>query len=263
MQKLPEHIRQRRKRIEEIIKDLDKAYSGPIPAAYSKFCLPRAVALLSEPELVHILPFPFDDMEAPAQFIAGTGDGWRYVGREKFTELLRELNLVLNEKSYRRLWVYGTRGYGKSHLLAALVCYLSALGERVIYIPDCRTWLDSAVGVFRTAMLFTFNDKATQDEILKLDTKKEIEQFLTDMEKRKGPILFVIDQMNEISLKASDPEYIRLAKINLSTWISALLAERKAVLSSSSNNEDDYLREGTLHNNSRIMRVYGGLTEVG
>ena len=43
----------------------------------------------------------------------------------------------------RRIYVYGSMGYGKSHMLAALACLLVKQNERVIYFPDCRSMLES------------------------------------------------------------------------------------------------------------------------
>ncbi|KIX05228.1 uncharacterized protein Z518_06100 [Rhinocladiella mackenziei CBS 650.93] len=264
-EKRPEHTRQRRKLIEKIIKDLHieycSRYSASTLASYSEFRLPGTVALLSDPKRVHVLPFPIVDVQTPAGFAISEEEVWRYTGREKFPELLRELKFVLRENSYTKLWVYGNRGYGKSHLLAALVCYLSALGEHVIYVPDCRVWLNDPVKIFQEALWFAFTDKAIQDEIAKLDTTKKIQQFLTDMENRKGRILFVFDQMNAICVNETDVEHVRLAKGRLTAWISCLLVGRKAVVSSSSNN-GDYLREQIMQDDNHTMRVYGGLTEA-
>jgi hypothetical protein len=39
----------------------------------------------------------------------------------------------------KELYIQGTMGYGTSHLIWALVCYLMKLGERVIYVPDCKS----------------------------------------------------------------------------------------------------------------------------
>src|SRR6185295_2194585 len=99
---------------------------------------------------------------------------WFYMGREKFAELLRMFEEV-REPSYRGFWLYGTEGYGKSHLLAALVCHLVHAGERVVYIPDCRECVNDPVSYVRAAMLFAWADDDTmQEEITTLNTMEEI-----------------------------------------------------------------------------------------
>ena len=88
------------------------------------------------------------------------------------------------------VWLYGTRGYGKSHLLAALVCYLAARDERVIYIPDCRMLLMNPVKYVRAAMLFAWaDDITTQKETMTLNTKSEIEKFFDPFRRA----IFVVD----------------------------------------------------------------------
>jgi len=255
-----EYTRKRREAIKKIITDLDQAYSkqhsrSPHPA-YSEFSLPGAVALLSDPERQHDLPFPVTYMGTPSQFAVRQGV-WRYVGREKFPELLRQLKFVQTAMSYSKLWVYGTRGNGKSHLLAALVCYLSARGECVIYIPNCGDGLRNPVAYFKAAMLFAFTDKAAQDRILTMETMEEIKYFLD----RYAPVYFVIDQMNALDTEVGDQEHRRLAKARLSRWISLLTSSRKAVLSSSANLQC-HLRLRSKEHYNHTMRVYGGLTEV-
>jgi len=68
-----------------------------------------------------------------------------YVGRTTLKELLQELKEVRESADYTTVWLYGTQGYGKFYLLAALVCYLTAEDKRVVYISDCRA-------LFKTAM---------------------------------------------------------------------------------------------------------------
>jgi len=50
------------------------------------------------------------------------------MGREKFTEFLDKCEEIRKDSHHSELMVYETRGYGRSHLLAALVCYLEASG---------------------------------------------------------------------------------------------------------------------------------------
>jgi len=61
--------------------------------------------------------------------------------RSKFRELqncAKDQNFLDTDES---LYVYGTSGPGKSHLLAALVCHLIREGKRIFYVPDCSRLL--------------------------------------------------------------------------------------------------------------------------
>ena len=125
------------------------------------------------------------------------------MGRERFAELLERLWDIQRRHDRSALWVYGTKGYGKSHLLAALVCFLSARKEKVVYIPDCREYVQDPVRYLQMAMLFAWaDDDNIQREIIGLDTWKKIDDFFQSCKN----IIFVIDQMNALELDGDEPE---------------------------------------------------------
>ncbi|KAG0632870.1 hypothetical protein HOY80DRAFT_1110745 [Tuber brumale] len=105
---------------------------------------------LSDPAFKTKLPFPIDSKDGE--------HNWVYIGPEKFVELLNKLKQVQGRPQNSGFWLYGTRGYGKSHRLAALVRYLTAREERVVYIPDCRECFKYPVPYTRAEMLFTWSD---------------------------------------------------------------------------------------------------------
>jgi hypothetical protein len=143
--KLAIKARERRRLIREMITDINSSsdqHSGQHSDSIGPF--PGAVDQFSDPTFEHMFPFPFIGSEAPVRF-KQVEENWQYVGRTKFKELVQELKEVQESKNHPTLWLYGTQGYGKSHLLAALVCHLIARDERVIYIPDCRALLEDSV----------------------------------------------------------------------------------------------------------------------
>jgi chromosomal replication initiation ATPase DnaA len=146
------------------------------------------------------------------------------------------------------LWIYGTKGYGKSHLLAALVCYLTTQGKRVVYIPDCRECIKSPVTYVQAAMLFAWtDDKAIQDEIITLDTQEKIQDFFDD----HLDAIFFIDQVNGF------------AKMNreVKEWLDSCRAWHKAILSTSAN-YTSYLETAEKESTEEIIYVYAGFTPV-
>jgi hypothetical protein len=48
---------------------------------------------------------------------------WQHMGREKFKEVHEQLEFVQESEHHAALWLYGAQDFGKSRLLAALVCY--------------------------------------------------------------------------------------------------------------------------------------------
>ena len=67
---------------------------------------------------------------------------FQYYGRKSFRRVLdrvSELKMV-GSNGYRQMYIHGVEGYGKSHLISAVICHLLSVRERILYIPDCR-WL--------------------------------------------------------------------------------------------------------------------------
>jgi hypothetical protein len=181
---------------------------------------------------------------------------WPYAGRTKFKTLIEKLKRVRKSLQLTTVWLYGTQGYGKSHLLAALVCYLAAQDERVVYIPDCRALLKNHVDYVRTAMLFAWaNDIPTQKEIITLNTEKEIEDFFFRPEK----IIFVIDQMNALKTSKRPEEATRRAHVY--NWITSLMSRHKSVFSSSANYWE-FHDQTQQQSSNLVIYAYGGLDRV-
>jgi chromosomal replication initiation ATPase DnaA len=138
LSQLAAEARRQRIRIREIVMKLnDPSDQHSVDLANP---LPRVVDKFSDPSLKHALAFPFVGFVVSDRFkVDNTAErNWPYVGRTKFKELVERLKLVRNSHVKSAVWLYGTQGYGKSHLLAALACYLAAQDERVVYIPDCQ-----------------------------------------------------------------------------------------------------------------------------
>lgn len=119
-----------------------------------------------------------------------------YMGREKFAELWKLVE-QLKESGYSKLSVYGTVGYGKSYMLAALVCLLMSHGDSVVYLPDCRALLLDPVEYVKTAMVLTFAAREDiQREITEIESEEGIKQFFN--RHRRPRVIFVVDQAHEL-----------------------------------------------------------------
>ena len=253
------------KKIIAIDQDAARPSNAAVQPSGAAVELSGAVAKLSSPTFDVKFPFPFVGYVVPRRFKVEHGDEryWFYVGRERFTELLDSFRILQQKRDHSVLWVYGTKGYGKSHLLAALVCYLVARKERVVYIPDCWKCIDNPVGYVRAAMLFAWADDPTiQDEIITLNTQEMIYRFF----QRRKKSIFVIDQMNAFG-KSDNGEYKDggLWKETYK-WLTRCRAGHPAVLSTSANYQT-YLYQLSLRRtmngtNEDTMYVYSGFTTV-
>ena len=247
LSKLAIEARERKRRIKEII-----AYINGSSDQYSNSAdpFPRAVDKLSDPTFECTLPFPFIACEAPVRIKVGKR-GWQYERREKFKDLLQALKKVRESDSYNTVWLCGTQGYGKSHLLAALVCYLIAQDERVIYIPDCQALLQSPARYVQGVMLFTWaDDITTQKKIMTLDTEEKIQNFF---ESQRNIIIF-IDRKDALNGPTKQAKRVK-------SWLTCLASGHKKVFSSSPN-YTDYHEEIHKEDLSEVVDVYGGLERV-
>jgi len=217
---------------------------------------PGAVNKLSDPAFRSRLPFPFVRGAVPDRFNVDRDGTWPYVGREKFKEFLQGVKDVRKSPVYSVYWLYGTQGYGKSHLLAALVCYLAAQDEeRIIYLPTCRSFLSGPVQYFQAAMLFAWaDDLAMQEKIMTLNTREKIDDFF----EYQSNVIFVVDQLNAFK---SDNSIDATKRANLREWLDHFTLDYKAIFSSSANVTDDLARF-TKQSVINVRRVYGGLTRV-
>ena len=260
LQKLAERACQQRELIRQKIKELDPNIdpsSEDIPPSKP----PGIVSQLSNPAFEFRLPFPFVGSAVPKRFEdanSTNNDSWLYMGREKFADLIDEFRRIRCDPHWTALYVYGTKGYGKSHLLAAFVCVLAVGMVEVVYIPESREFRRNPVKYMKTAMLFAWaDDKSVQQEIVALETQKGIYEFL---DRRENAVL-VFDQLNALQKKEGDDESEVRAKGELRQWLERLCAGHKSILSSSTNNRT-FLEEQLKDSSIEIMYAYGGLTEV-
>ena len=262
-QQLAESARQQRELIRQKIKELcqppvDLPFEGVIPP-------PNFVKQFSEPAFDAKLPFPFVIEAYPDRFNISPEDAernWQYVGREKFTTLVDEFECFYKDGSKTRLIVYGTRGYGKSHLLAAIVCLLAAGKTHVVYVPDCRELVKRQVKYMKAAMLFAWaDDTSKQQAILTLDGLDAMDGFL-EVQSAISNVVFVIDQLNALETEKDDDKDTVSVKSRLHQWLDGSLSPRtKGILSSSANNHK-ILGRLDRQDNYKMMYAYGGLTKV-
>lgn len=215
---------------------------------------------LSNPALVTRLPFPFSGEGKPTErFTILDGKYWSYMGREYFTTLLDEVTRLM-ESETRKLSLYGTIGYGKSHLLAALACYLTVGGTRVVYVPDCRECCERPFTYFQAAMLFTWaNDTEMQEDIMKLESMEDIDLFFRN---QPAKLLFIYDQMNGLDLEDEKHDTVSNSrKQELRKWMDAFAQSHKVIYSASANYKARVRMEQKQTNDWKLY-VYGGFSAV-
>jgi IstB-like ATP binding protein len=213
---------------------------------------------LSNPSTFTTLPFP-SLLPMPSQrFERKKINGiqrFEYMGRSKFRELQ---NHVENEDfldAHESLYLYGTSGSGKSHLLAALVCHLVREGKRVFYIPDCSSLLLEPAETMRAAYHFAFYDSPVLGTIGDpYDVDALIRLVANDRE-----VYIIVDQVNTLEVVEKDGRKDK--KVQATNWLDALRFNHRYIFSASanenSNRDADRKQSGIL-----VFRIFGGMSEV-
>ncbi|KAF8539204.1 hypothetical protein BDD12DRAFT_981132 [Trichophaea hybrida] len=188
---------------------------------------------LSNPARITSLPFPSLAGPLPTTRFHLNDGYWDYIAREIFEELLQKVE-ELKRNPHAGLWLYGTIGYGKSHLLAALVCYLISTGDTVVYLPDCRVLGANPVSYVRLAMLLAWAGDS---------------------------VVFVVDQMNalEKSPAGEDDNLADQRKQDIWQWLQLCWTRQKPIFSTSANfNTYFWMHRKQTH--TLKLLVHGGFT---
>jgi hypothetical protein len=270
LQELAKRARELRAQIKQEIAALDQHSDASIQTSAvavqlskAKVLFPFAAAQLSSPAFNTELSFPFVGSTVPKRFKEGSKgeDKWFYSGREDFVDLVDKFQKLRNNRNSNTLWVYGTKGYGKSHLLAALACYLTAQGERVVYVPDCRELLEyNPVANFLAAILFAWADDDTaRNQIITLDSQESILHFFENYYQQKA--IFILDQMNGFAEEAEDGPQACIEKEKIHAWLARCRGWCKAIYSCSANYRS-LLYKTQRQNTIMEMNLQGGFTKV-
>ena len=156
-------------------------------------------------------------------------------------------------------FIYGTIGWGKSHLLAAMVCLLMRKGRKVVYLPDCKAMLRDPVNYFRSALLLTYASQPTvQAEVVGLLSIQDVILFC----KRHADLTYIIDQYNSLEqdMQKDDTETLEKKKA-AHVMIDRATFDRAVVLAASANN----LTARVIHDkqlNMNIQTLFGGMDQV-
>ena len=211
----------------------------------------------SDPRMLSLLPFP-SLLEKPKRFTISDHDGvehFEYMGRLKFGELRTRIKGEYFLRAYERLYVYGTSGSGKSHILAALVCQLIREGERVVYLPDCYRLLENAARAIWHALLFAFHDTAHLEAV---ENPDDVDALIAFMSHWKN-LYVVVDQMNSLEAVQQDERAEKKKKVR--DWLDRMRSGHRYIFSASAN-EISSREAHTKQSGIEVFYILGGMTKV-
>jgi hypothetical protein len=222
-------------------------------------------ALYSDPGSEQSLPFPFLFDRIPEdrfRFTYTPVPTFEYMGRQRFSDLWHDIQ-SLGYPGGSQLYIQGTMGYGKSHILAALACLLHRNGSRVVYLPDCRQMLTDPLPYFQSALLCTFSDptlSSKRDEIRRLTSLDDVLGFCRRLGKLR--VHFIVDQINALESEGENQDnQPNGGKAALSVFLQKLYIGHNSITSASANYRTALHME-QKQTGEKKMRLMGGMSEV-
>lgn len=150
----------------------------------------------SDPKNFLRLPFPFPGAIKPADRFALDNGLFTFMGRRKFDNILTQIEALKPDDNFMRMFIYGTAGYGKSHILAAMACLLLREEKRVVFLPDCRKLAVENIDYIKHALFLTYaHDETKLREIGACNNLDQIKKFCKSLGEK---LYFFIDQMNAL-----------------------------------------------------------------
>ncbi len=133
----------------------------------------------------------------------------------------------------RKLLIYGTSGWGKSHLLAAFTCFQRRNGVPVVYFPDCKQLLDSnPLNYIRRALISAcISESEVLANVLECTEESHYEIICQTLSKET---IFVADQWNALELEGVDP--LKSEKNKWRAFLDSIAQNHVLVLGASANN---------------------------
>lgn len=219
---------------------------------------PSSINDYSNPKKIWNLPYPYPSTPPSSRFSIDINGNFDYMGREQFSDVCNKV-LSLSKRTYDRMFVYGTIGFGKSHILAALVCYLLRNGKRVVYLPDCRMMCHNFMEYVQRSLYLSFGD-ILGEKIVNCSNIVELTRLLKSLGQIE--IYFIIDQLNglDYSVEKRDAS-IRHIKEKALTNLNALTSAYYDIRGSSGN----YLASANAelrHMDEERIGLNGGFTKV-
>ncbi|CAG8699468.1 3244_t:CDS:2, partial [Acaulospora morrowiae] len=212
-------------------------------------------AVYSNPQNFLSLPFPYPGSKRPIDRFTISDDGFfTFMGRKKFSDVLDKIIEFKAKTGYMKMFIYGTVGYGKSHILTAIACFLLRSERRVVYLPDCRELAVNPLSYIKSALFLTYADDDAK--ISEIDACENFDQIVKFCELLNETIYFIIDQMNALD-DSSNTGISLKEKIQVKRNLDKMCSEHFYIKSSSANNQTVlHLRQ--KQTNEKKIELYGG-----
>jgi len=211
---------------------------------------------LSNPSTFIALPCPSPLLMPYQRFESKKINGidyFEYMGRYQFHKLQKRIENEFFLQGSESLYLYGTSGSGKSHLLAALMYHLIREGKHVFYIPDCSSLLLEPAETIWAALSFAFYDLpvlGTIGDLHNVDALIRLVAYDRD-------VYIIVDQVN--ALEATENDSCKEEKVQALRWLRALRFNHRYIFSASAN-ENSNREADRKQSGISVFPIFGGMS---
>ena len=217
----------------------------------------------SGPNEVIDIPFPSVN-EIPPRFFLFNECKISYMGRERFSQVWKTFQIIENNPRQRQaIHLFGGKGLGKSHILAALACLLVRRGKQVVYIPDCRAWLFDPLRYLQNALVFAFliSKPSFLEEVLDCENLESLANFCTRY-RNTGQLCFIVDQLNALDPEVMAHDVVSNEEKGALRKLLHRMSSRHILISSASANHKTFQHMVKRDTGDKKVPLMEGMTSV-
>ena len=217
----------------------------------------------STPNEVIVLPFPSVN-EIPPRFSLLDERKISYMGRECFSQVWKTFGIVENNPHQRQaIYLFGGKGLGKSHILAALACLLVRRGTQVVYLPDCRAWLLDPLRYLQNALVFAFvnSTPSLREEVLDCENLESLANFCA-WYRNMGQLCFIVDQLDVLDPEVMARDMVSNTEKDSLRKLLYRMSSRHVLISSISANHKTFQYMAKRDTGEKKIPLMEGMTSV-
>jgi len=219
---------------------------------------PEDPSVYSDPSRVLSLPF-LSQIRRSDRFNLSSTYSFSFMGRESFREVWATIMKVEKKRLHiGAIYVYGSMGFGKSHILAALVCALTRQNRQVIYIPHCGEAYRDPQYHMERAFLFAFADSPS--DVKCISQWKNFDDIIVFC-RSKNRLYFVIDQENALDPDEESKDMDNARKLAFLELIQRCTTGHITITSATAN-VNSYKKTKRIRTNDAKVFLIGGMTRV-
>jgi len=188
---------------------------------------------------------------------------FEYMGRELLKALWEAVEDFRTGVTSTHVFLQGTMGCGKSHMLAAFTCLLSRIGMRPVYIPDCRDMLMDPLPYIQSALLCAFADASSSSHRVMIRSFQSLDDALEFYRTLGSTCLyFIIDQKNALDHEDPNTDMVSNAEKDvLSEFLRKITIDHFSITSASASYRTAQ-RIARKQSGEVGMSMMGGLSAV-